>query len=109
MADITTREQYERTRKVYESGVTERGTRADREKIGDLTVAMTCPKGHPREPQFSHAERLMRQKGFTIGHPERVVKKARRKTKKELKEEADVLLKETGATELPNIGEAPKK
>lgn len=99
MADITTNEQYKRTLTVYRSGVTERGTRADRNRIGDLTVAMTCPNGHAREPQFADVERLMSEKGFVIGHPERKVKPAPRKTKAQLKKEAEALYKEAGGVE----------
>ena len=96
MADIKTQEQYDRTFMVYQRGITERGTKADREKIGDLTVAMTCPKGVPREPQLSDVRRLMMDKGFVIGHPERKKVTPRKKSKKELYAEAEALYKEAG-------------
>ena len=106
MADITTREQYERTFKVYQTGVTERGTKADRATIGDFTVAMTCPNGVPRQPQLSKVARLMSEKGFTIGHPKTKKTQVKRQTKTQIKKEAAMLLKETGADSLPNIPSA---
>ena len=64
---------------------------------------MTCPNGTPREPQLADVRRLMFDKKFTIGHPERKKPREKRQTKTQIKQEAEVLLQETGAKTLPSI------
>ena len=105
MADIKTQEQYDRTFKVYQTGVTERGTRADKNQIGDLTVAMTCPKGFPRDIPLSRVQRMQLEKNFILGHPKRKVSKPKKQTKAQEAKVVKELLKEAGAKELPNIQE----
>ena len=99
MADIDTQAQYDRTNKVYVSGITERNTKADRNAIGDFTVAMTCPKGVPREIPLSRVRDLVEYKNFTIGHKQKEVPKPKRVTKKQAQKDVDILYKEAGGVE----------
>jgi len=100
MADINTQAQFDRTNKVFVSGVTERGTRADRESIGDFTVLMQCPNGHPREVQLRRVQDLITMKGFKIGYQAKPVPKARKVSKHQARKDAEVLFKEAGGEEI---------
>ena len=84
--DIETVAKYNRVMKVYESGVTEKGTRADIEGIGDFKVLMHCEKGFDREVPIKHSRLALTVKGFKIG-PAPKAKKTKKAEKDVSKEE----------------------
>lgn len=100
MADITTQEKFLRVQKVMLSGRKMDGTKADIEAVSDLMVLMYDPEnpGYPREVQMRHATDYINRKGFVIGEPPKVVKPAKKQSKKEIEAERAILEKEAGGS-----------
>jgi hypothetical protein len=97
MADINTLEQFERTNRVYVSGLTEKNTKADRDGIGDFSVLMYSPDGAPREPKLRHVERLMREKNFKVGKSPVARPVNKPASRKQAKQELKTLVSDSGA------------
>ena len=98
MADIKTREKFDRVNKVLVTGRKHDGSKADIEAVGDLTVSMYDPNNpnFPRDIQMRHAQDYIVRKGFAVGVAPKVEKAPKKQSRAQIDKEKAILEKEAG-------------